>query len=235
MKKYSIYIRVSTTRQGESHLGLEAQIKTCTDYITSVGGEVDEIFSDVQSGKSRNRKGLWDAITHCKSTGQTLVFAKLDRLARDVEFTFKVKNTGINIYFCDMPVCNTMVLGVFAAVAEYERELISCRTKAALKAKKARGCKLGRPKGCKADVKAIKAMSAAKLNNAKNNPHNIRFYQYLTMFEKREGRIKDADSVSAFVQELAALDFRTANGLPFNVTRAWNMIYKTRRIFSNVA
>ena len=96
MKKYSIYIRVSTQKQNDSHLGLEAQTKTCKDYIASVDGEVDKIFVDVKSGKSRNREGLWNAIEHCKQTRQTLVFAKLDRLARDVEFTFQVKNTGID-------------------------------------------------------------------------------------------------------------------------------------------
>ena len=46
---------------------------------------------------------------------------------------------GIEIYFCDLPVVNTMVLGIFASVAQYERELISKRTKDALAANKARG------------------------------------------------------------------------------------------------
>jgi hypothetical protein len=48
-------------------------------------------------------------------------------------------NTGIEIHFTDMPVVNTMILGVFASVAQYERELISARTKAALRAKVERG------------------------------------------------------------------------------------------------
>lgn len=229
---YSIYIRVSTQRQYDSHLGLDAQTKTCKDYIASVNGEVDQIFVDAESGKSRTRKGLWKAINHCKDTGQTLVFAKLDRLARDVEFTFKVRNMGIDIYFCDMPVCNTMVLGVFAAVAEYERELISTRTKAALQAKKARGERLGRPKNCEADPKAIRAMSDARTEKARNNPFNIQFNKYLTMFENRCGKIKDAQAISAFVQELAQLDFRTATGLPFDIPRAWATIYKCRKLFA---
>lgn len=143
MKKYAVYIRVSTLKQGKSGLGLEAQKKICEDYVMSQGGKVDATFKDVESGTHRNRKGLQDAIEYCKKNDCMLVFAKLDRLARDVEFCFKVVNTGIDIHFCDMPNINTLLLGVFASVAQYERELTSDRTKKALQAKKARGEKLG--------------------------------------------------------------------------------------------
>lgn len=137
--KFVIYIRVSTRKQGDSGLGLEAQRKMCMDIIEREGGECVKEFQDVESGKSRTRPGLWGAIDFCRESGTptepcTLVVAKLDRLARDVEFTFKVINSGIQIRFADMPVMNTMLLGVFASVAQYERELIAGRTKAALDA-----------------------------------------------------------------------------------------------------
>ena len=96
-------------------------------------------FKDVESGTHRDRKGLAEAIAYCKKNGCALVIAKLDRLARDVEFCFKVVNTGVEIHFCDMPQINTLLLGVFASVAQYERELTSDRTKKALAAKKERG------------------------------------------------------------------------------------------------
>ena len=111
----------------------------CEQFVRSKGGEIVREFLDVESGKSRTRAELWQAIEFAKSECVPLVIAKLDRLARDVEFTFKVMNTGIEIHFTDMPVVNTMILGVFASVAQYERELISARTKAAFAAKKARG------------------------------------------------------------------------------------------------
>lgn len=133
-QKYVIYLRVSTKRQGSSGLGLDAQRKMCTDLIERENGVVAKEFQDVESGKSRTRPGLWKAIDYCKVYGCTLVIAKLDRLARDVEFTFKVIGTGIQIRFVDMPVMNTMILGVFASVAQYERELIVQRTKGALEA-----------------------------------------------------------------------------------------------------
>ena len=160
--KFVIYTRVSTKRQGASHLGLDSQRKMCMDLIEREGGECVKEFQDVESGKSRTRVGLWGAIDYCKDNNCTLVIAKLDRMCRDVEFTFRIINTGIQIRFVDMPVVNTMILGVFATVAQYERELIAGRTKSALSAikdeiknngghvsKSGRYIKqLGREKGC---------------------------------------------------------------------------------------
>lgn len=176
-QKYVIYLRVSTKKQGASGLGLDAQRRMCTELIEKEGGTVAKEFKDIESGKSRTRPGLWSAIDYCKAYDCTLVIAKLDRLARDVEFTFKVIGTGIQIRFVDMPVMNTMVLGVFASVAQYERELITQRTKGALDSikdeiKKNGGHvsrsgryikKLGREKG--ADISA--ASAAAGLNHSR--------------------------------------------------------------------
>lgn len=132
MDKYVTYIRVSTKKQGSTQLGLDAQRKMCSDYIERKNGELIKEFQDVESGSHRNRPGLWAAIDYCKANGFALVIARLDRLARDVEFTFSIIRTGIQIHFTDMPVVNTMILGVFATVAQYERELCSGRTKSAL-------------------------------------------------------------------------------------------------------
>lgn len=143
MKKFVTYIRVSTQKQGRSGLGLESQRAMCQNFVSAQGGEIVNEFMDVESGSHRDRAGLWQAIDYCKRNACPLVIAKLDRLARDVEFTFKVINTGIEIHFTDMPMVNTMILGVFASVAQYERELICARTKAALQAKKERGEKMG--------------------------------------------------------------------------------------------
>lgn len=143
MKNYAVYLRVSTQKQGRSGLGIDAQRVMCNDFIKHNGGVCAKEFQDVESGTHRNRKGLQEAIRYCKDNSCPLVIAKLDRLARDVEFCFKVVNTGIEIHFTDMPFLNTLMLGVFASVAQYERELTSDRTKRALAVKKAQGCKLG--------------------------------------------------------------------------------------------
>jgi len=99
------------------------------------------------SGTKRNRPELIKAIDYSKENGCTLVIAKLDRLARDCEFVFKIVNTGISIYFCDLPVVNTMILGVLASMAQYERELCSKRTKDALKVRMEQGVMPGRANG----------------------------------------------------------------------------------------
>lgn len=143
MKHYAVYLRVSTQRQGAQGLGISAQRNMCENFIQQNKGKQVQEFMDVESGTHRDRKGLWQAIDYCKKNGCSLVIAKLDRLARDVEFTFKVINTGIDIHFCDFPTMNTLLLGVFASVAQYERELTSDRTKQALAVKKAQGCRLG--------------------------------------------------------------------------------------------
>lgn len=143
MKQYATYLRVSTQRQGAQGLGISAQRDMCERFIKQNNGKHVQEFMDVESGTHRDRKGLWDAIDFCMKNDCSLVIAKLDRLARDVEFTFRVINTGIDIHFTDMPVVNSMILGVFAAVAQYEREMVSTRTKQALAAKKARGEALG--------------------------------------------------------------------------------------------
>lgn len=143
MMKCCTYLRVSTQRQGAQGLGISAQRAMCENFIKQNKGEHVQEFMDVESGTHRDRKGLWQAIDYCKKNGCSLVIAKLDRMSRDVEFTFKVINTGIDIHFTDMPVVNSMILGVFAAVAQYEREMVSTRTRQALSVKKAQGAKLG--------------------------------------------------------------------------------------------
>jgi DNA invertase Pin-like site-specific DNA recombinase len=158
MEKYIVYLRVSTQKQGNSGLGLSAQRSICEKYIQSQEGEIVGEFIDVVSGKREDRKQLWKAIDLCKDTGATLIVARMDRLARNTEFVFKVVNTGINIYFCDMPVVNTLILGVMASIAQYERELISKRTKDALQANKERGvlCGRGNP-NWKSDEETLRA------------------------------------------------------------------------------
>lgn len=175
MKQYASYLRVSTRKQGASGLGLEAQRKMCKDFVCE-DGTITAEFTDVESGTHRDRKGLWQAIEYCQKNKCPLVVAKLDRLARDVEFCFKVINTGIEIHFCDMPQINTLLLGVFASVAQYERELTSDRTKKALAAKKERGEKTGG--ACEKWQKAYRTKSKEqrkeenmKRGTAKNQRH----------------------------------------------------------------
>lgn len=135
------YMRVSTKRQG---LGLDAQRETITAYAAAHGCRIIAEYSEKESGKETlNRPALQDAIKHAISMKATLVVAKLDRLSRDVADIFSLKKRkGLSIEICDMDASDTMMLGIFATLAQKERELISERTKAVHAAKKARKMEL---------------------------------------------------------------------------------------------
>lgn len=145
-KTYISYYRVSTAKQGQSGLGLEAQEKTVKDYVQRQGGEIIKSFTECESGKKDSRAELLKAISESKAKSATLVIAKLDRLSRSVKFIFTLRDSGVDFVCADIPEANTLTIGIFAVMAQYERELISKRTKDALQAKKARGWKAGNPK-----------------------------------------------------------------------------------------
>jgi DNA invertase Pin-like site-specific DNA recombinase len=75
-----------------------------------------------------------------------LVIAKLDRLSRNAGFTFTLKDSGVDFEGADMPDANTLTIGIFATLAQHERELIGERTRKALAAKKQQGFVLGYPR-----------------------------------------------------------------------------------------
>ncbi|MDB5431420.1 MAG: putative recombinase [Caulobacter sp.] len=131
-ERYCVYKRVSTVRQGESGLGLEAQQRAVTEFLHSQAGTVVGEFEEVESGKEANRPQLLKAIEQCKLTGAKLLIAKLDRLSRSAHFLLGLEKAGIEFIACDMPHANRLTVGIMALVAQEEREAISRRTKAAL-------------------------------------------------------------------------------------------------------
>jgi DNA invertase Pin-like site-specific DNA recombinase len=142
MDKAVAYYRVSTQKQGQSGLGLEAQKAAVHSYATGRYELIAE-FTEVESGKKTNRQQLAEAMGVCRATGATLLIAKLDRLARNVAFTSAIMESGIKFTAVDMPDANNLTIHVIAAIAQHERELISKRTKDALTAAKVRGQELG--------------------------------------------------------------------------------------------
>ena len=137
------YLRVSSSRQAASGLGLEAQREAVAIFAASRQITVLAEFVEVESGKNDARPELAAALAHARKLGAVLLIAKLDRLARSVAFLSALMESGADFKAVDMPDANKFVLHIMAAVAEFEREQISARTKAALAAAKARGIKLG--------------------------------------------------------------------------------------------
>src|ERR1041385_5272022 len=137
--KFIAYHRVSTQKQGRSGLGLEAQRQAVADFLNGGSWRLVEEFTEVESGKRDDRPVLAKALAACRVHKATLVIAKLDRLARNVEFTARLMNSDVDFVACDFPQANRLTIHILAAVAEHEREAISARTKAALAAAKRRG------------------------------------------------------------------------------------------------
>ncbi|HYC06217.1 MAG TPA: recombinase family protein [Azospirillaceae bacterium] len=145
MSKFVTYLRTSTGRQ---NLGIEAQRATLKTFLDREGWPPLAEFVEQESGKRNDRPELGKALALCRATGATLVIAKLDRLARNAAFLMSILDSGVDVRFCDLPSIPAGPTGRFlvqsmAAVAELEAGLISERTKAALKAAKANGVKLG--------------------------------------------------------------------------------------------
>jgi len=142
------YIRVSTGRQAESGLSLEAQIEAIRPFAKAEGYRITGTFEEHESGKGADaldrRPKLAAAIKAAKKAGGPVIVSKLDQLSRDVHFIsglmihkvpFIVTELGSDV--------DPFVLHLFAALAQKERALISVRTKEGLKAARARGTRLG--------------------------------------------------------------------------------------------
>lgn len=145
--KFIAYYRVSTQKQGQSGLGLEAQQAAVAGYLNGGQWKLLGEFTEVETGKGANalqkRPQLRAALDACRKHKATLVIAKLDRLARNVHFISGLIESGCDFVAADMPHANKVMLQMHAVMSEWERDQISARTKAALTAAKARGVKLG--------------------------------------------------------------------------------------------
>ena len=194
MEKFVIYCRVSSVKQGQSGLGLDDQLNTCREHVEKVGGEIVGEFQDVKSGSKRTRQGMIEALSCAKENDATIVFAKLDRLARDAEYSYSIRNSGVQLYFCDFPEINSLMFGILVAVAQYERELGISRTKDSLRSirrnieqngyhtarKSGRMIThLGAPKGWEHTENAREASARAKILKIGSDPNRKR--QFLLM------------------------------------------------------
>jgi DNA invertase Pin-like site-specific DNA recombinase len=217
-KRYVAYFRVSTVKQGQSGLGLDAQRALVTSYLTS-SDEVVAEYVEVESGKGANalerRPQLRAALAASHKLNAVLVIAKLDRLARNVHFISGLIESGCEFVAADMPAANKAMIQMYAVMSEWERDQISERTRAALAAARARGVQLGRsgPANLRSNIEERKA-------DAKDFALKIR--NLLVHFE-REGR-----SQRSMVTELNRLGIRAAQG------GAWSLV-QLQRVLARLA
>lgn len=200
------YRRVSTKGQGISGLGLEAQERMIADYVARVGGQRLATFTEVESGKKKNRPELHKALALARKRKATLIVAKLDRLARNVAFVSALMETNVQFKAADFPEANRLMIQILAAVAEYEAKLISDRTKAGLESRRQRGFALGNVRNLKRGHSPAPA-----INRAKADAEAARLRPVIESME-REG----INSIRAICDALNDRGYTTARGMAWH-------------------
>jgi DNA invertase Pin-like site-specific DNA recombinase len=165
MKSIVAYIRVSTSQQGRSGLGIEAQREALGRFAAAEGFEIVAEFLEVETGKGSDaldrRPQLAAALAKARAQRCAVAVAKLDRLSRDVHFISGLMAHRVPFLVAELgPDVDPFVLHLYAALAEKERALIAGRTKSALAAAKAKGVRLGNPNIEAAQGRAVAAIKA---------------------------------------------------------------------------
>jgi len=207
MEKFIGYVRTSTGRQ---ILGLDEQKSCIHQFVKSTGDQLIEIVVEQESGKNNNRIRLNYAINLCIKHGYTLLFTKLDRLSREVEFLFTLRNRGVKLRCIDLPELNTLTLGIYGSIAQWERELISNRTKNGLNEVRKKNVKLGSPQNLTqaARIKGVQKI----IQNKSENENWIRAITFVEHFQMKNGYI----NYSEISRQLNDKGYRTRKGCLFN-------------------
>ena len=205
-RQVTTYIRVSTSQQGRSGLGIEAQRQSLQQFAKAEGLEVIREFVEVETGKGSDaldrRPQLKAALAVAKRLKCHVAVSKLDRLSRDVHFISGLMAHRVPFVVAELGAdVDPFVLHLFAALAENERSLISTRTRQALAAAQARGVTLGSPKLAQARESAMASIKAGADQHAANVLPII-----------REAQKAGATTLRAIAEALNARGVVTARG-----------------------
>lgn len=217
------YYRVSREEQGKSGLGLQAQKRAVTEYISQNGVLMGE-FQDIESGASEVRKGMMGAIEACKKYGATLVVKEMSRISRGgYKFRQQLEDSNISFLECSSPHDPEVVKDIKFALAKEERSKVRQRTRDALaeiKHKLERGevhisksgniiQSLGNPENLteSARLRSIEV----RTKRAKENPHNVRAGAFIVELKKQSNSI----SFNAIADKLNSSGFKTSQGNNF--------------------
>lgn len=221
-QSFIAYYRVSTDRQGQSGLGLEAQEDTVQDFLKSHGGRLIESFTEVESGKNGDREQLQKAINRCKVKNAVLLVSKLDRLSRSVAFIANLQQSGVKFVIAENPQLTDLTIHILAAVAQAEREAISTRTKQALQAAKRRGVTLGNPNLDRVRNSDTTEATATRMRKAD---------EYAAMMADAIADIRDelgSPSLRQIATELNHREFTTRRGSAWTAASVKRVIQRTQ-------
>lgn len=214
-KKYVIYYRVSTKKQGESGLGLKAQRAYLYHFLNSA--EIVQEFTEVQSGGDfETRLILQEALQLCRKEGYILAIAKIDRLSRKTEDALHIYNMlDGRLFSCDIPNLDKFTLTLFMAIADRERELISIRTKQALDAKR---LDIGEWRNSNFSEKARQKGQKRIRQKARLNVNNRRATELIVLYKDK------GLTLEVIAERLNQNGFKTSTGKQFQKTtvlRLW--------------
>ncbi len=212
------YIRVSTKKQGQSGLGLEAQQAAVAEYIGRNKATMLAEYREVETGKTSKRPELQKALAHARRSGARLVVAKLDRLARNVAFLSALMESKVEFVCCDNEHANKLTIHILAAVAEDEARQISERTRAALRAYKRRGGILGTPANLTQAARRKGARAAGEAHRERAR----------ACYADLVGRLREERTAGATLQAIAdGLNTEgqtTQRGLPWSPTAVFRVL-----------
>lgn len=183
--RYVTYYRVSTQKQGQSGLGLDAQKQAVKEFLINCSGKVIAEFIEVESGKRADRPEFTKAADYAELANATVLVAKLDRLSRDLHFITSLQKRGIKFKLCDLPEIDQLTIHILAAMAEHEARMISVRTKQALAIAKSRGVILGNP--LLAIQRNTDVTSANQQRSAKQSIWKAKILKIIDHLETTEG------------------------------------------------
>ena len=217
-RQVTTYIRVSTSQQGRSGLGIEAQRQSLQQFAKAEGLEVIREFVEVETGKGSDaldrRPQLKAALAVAKRLKCHVAVSKLDRLSRDVHFISGLMAHRVPFVVAELGAdVDPFVLHLFAALAEKERSLISTRTRQALAAAQARGVTLGSPKLAQARESAMASIKAGADQHAANVLPII-----------REAQKAGATTLRAIAEALNARGVVTARGGAWHAMSVKNVL-----------
>jgi len=219
-----MYRRVSTSEQGKSGLGLEAQASAIASFCKAEGFEIAAEFQDVASGKLplNGRPGLTAALARAAKLKCAVVVSKLDRLSRSVAFISGLMANGVPFVVAELGAdVDGFVLHLFSALAEKERQLISQRTKAALAPMVGTG-KLGNRT---TDPKKMNLAAASAKGNAGNKAASVEFS--LRVLPMIEAFLSAGKSMNAIAAQLNGMNVPTARGGSWAATSVLRVVKAT--------
>src|SRR4051794_18718255 len=245
-------IRVSTGKQGESGLGLEAQLSAIEEYRRTHDGIMIKLYKEIESGTHNSiedRPQLRASVAHARRSGATLVIAKIDRLVRSTIIGAYLKSSGVKFVACDNPYANELTIDILVAVAADEARRISTRTREALAAYKTHGrvskrIKLMYPDGVPAAVvEATAGKLGASLPQCRNLTAEGRAKGLARSAKVRRQKAVDGYSdIAEYMQELrgqllpisAIAEHLNADGHTTRRGKPWNKV-QVMRVLNRIA